>query len=515
MLSSVRFSRNLNQALQGHSLSRDHPFLYEIHTVPWLLELSRQKDARITLGQVPEREWDHLAQLGFDYIWLMGVWQKSPEGRRFWRQAEETFSVYDAALPGWRPQDVIGSPYSIQAYQPDFEVGDWEELASVRRQLQRRGMGLILDFVPNHTGPDHPWVTANPHYYVQGTRQQFEARPNDFQAVSLNGTTLYLARGRDPFFDPWPDTLQLNYFVPEVRTAMIRVLKKLSRCCDGVRCDMSMLILNDIFSKTWPHLPQAVPEQEFWSEARSAVPDMIWLAEAYWDTEWSLQQLGFDYVYDKTLYDRIRFSTAPDLRLHLTADSAFQRGLLRFIENHDEARSAAEFDRNRLSAAATLLATLPGMRLFHHGQLQGRKTYLPVQLRRGCPEADDSSLENFYRRLLKLAGDDCFHSGQWQMLETRPIEDDSAANLIAYCWRSTREQRLVVVNFADQASQARIGLPQGINMECDYLLEDLLTNDCYRRSGRELSQQGLHVFLKAWQSHIFDLTPRLDPVRIK
>jgi len=462
----------------------------------------------MTLGDVSTEEWDKLKELGFDLVWLMGVWKRSQAGRKVFQEAEEYYPLYESALPGWTEEDVIGSPYSIQAYEPDPLIGNWEELDRTRRELNNRRMGLILDFVPNHTGPDHLWVKRCPEYYIQGSEEDYRRGPSGFFPIKHKTRTPYIAKGRDPFFPPWPDTVQLNYFNPKTRSALIRQLKKIAQHCDGVRCDMAMLVLNEIFERTWGRALKGYqpPEREFWTEAISAVPGLILIAEAYWDKEWALQQLGFDYVYDKRLYDRLQ-APAYDVYLHLKADMDFQRRLARFIENHDEPRSAAIFDKDRLKAAATLVATLAGLRFYHHGQLEGKRIRMPVQLRRARDEEPDRELNEFYRRLLSITDADAFHNGSWQLEEVTSAWDDSFHNLIGYTWRSEDRFKLVVVNLSPRRSQGRVPLTKGISDDKDYILVDELNDKSYLRSGREMIHPGLHVILEGYGAHIFDLSP--------
>lgn len=485
-------------------MTRPHPHLYEISTAPWLHELSQREGRSVNLGTVPPGEWDRLKDLGFDLVWLMGVWQKSRAGCKIFQESKELFPVYDAALPGWTPEDIVGSPYSISSYAPDPAVGAWDDLDSARAELARRGIGLILDFVPNHVGPDHSWVKERPEYFVLGSDESYASDPDAyFEIQATDGNSYYIAKGRDPFFAPWKDTVQLNYFNPATREAMIDTLTTIGEHCDGVRCDMAMLVLNDIFQKTWsPQLKNSTPEQEFWSEARPATAGMIWIAEAYWDTEWTLQQLGFDYVYDKRLYDRSRFSSAQDIRLHLTADLDYQRKLVRFVENHDEPRATAEFGRGRLFAATALFATLPGLKLFHHGQLEGRKIHLPVQMIRTRPEEVDREILDFHLKLLRIIDQPSFHQGEWRLLELERFEDDTYQNLIAFAWTLETEVRLVVVNFGAGYSQGRVRLGDVIDPRHNYRLEDLLGGEAFERSGAEMEDSGLHIVLPAYRSHI-------------
>ena len=131
----------------------------------------------MTLADVPSAAWDAIAARGFDLLFLMGVWRRSPVGQDIARRHEGLRGEYDRTLPGWTDADVVGSPYCISAYEPDDRMGGWPGLAHARRQLRTRGIALIVDFVPNHTAFDHAWVAAHPEWYVLGTEQDAQAAP--------------------------------------------------------------------------------------------------------------------------------------------------------------------------------------------------------------------------------------------------------------------------------------------------------------------------------------------------
>jgi hypothetical protein len=267
--------------------TRPHPHLYEINTWAWLEELSAKFKRRITLRDVPDSEWDALANLGFDFIWLMGIWERSPVGRRYFQTDPSSFPGFDEALPGWKLSQIVGSPYSIRQYQPDPRIGSWADIDQVRAKLRALGIGLILDFVPNHTAPDHAWTTAHPEYYIRGRQSDFRTDPSAFYLRETTGEPQLFAHARDPYFPPWRDVLQINYFEPAARAALLDELRQIARHCDGVRCDMAMLVLNGIFARTWAALLSSyrVPTAEFWSEAVAAVPGFVWLGEVYWNCE--------------------------------------------------------------------------------------------------------------------------------------------------------------------------------------------------------------------------------------
>lgn len=494
---------------------RRNPALYEINTLHWLHELAlKHGRERMRLSEVPAKEWDGLRDLGFQFVWLMGVWKRSREGIRIFqneREYRDFKALFDFAVPGWTEEDLTGSPYSIAAYEPEPLIGGWEDLNRAREELNRRGMGLVLDFAPNHTAPDHPWVRKRPDYYITGSEQDFREDDLAFTPVTHGGKPLYMARGRDPYFLPWTDTVQLNYFNPEMRRALIGELKRISRHCDGLRCDMAMLVLNDIFSNTWgwamAHLTHNPPRTEFWTEARYELENFVLIAEAYWDTEWRLQELGFDYVYDKRLYDRLKDSSAGDLLMHLGADTGFQKRLVRFVENHDEPRCAQAFDEGRLFPSLVLLSTLPGMRLFHHGQLEGRKIKAPLQLRRSPSEGGDPEIRAMYDKVLAISSQDVFHDGRWELKGVLPAGDQSSDNLIAYVWKLGNTLKLVVVNLDGHVSQGRIPLTAEVGAEAAYILLDELSGMKYLRSGEDMTGPGLHVVLEGMRAHVFDIKP--------
>jgi glycosidase len=489
---------------------RPHPHLYEIDTWAWLEELSAKYSRRITLRDVPAAEWDEIARLGFDFVWLMGVWERSPLGRHFFQTDAPSFPGFDQALPGWKLSQIVGSPYSVRRYQPDPRIGSWAELDFAREQLRSHRIGLILDFVANHTAPDHPWAAAHPEFFIRGSQEAFRRDPSAFFLQETSGEPILFARGRDPYFPPWRDTLQLNYFNPAARAALIGELREIANHCDGVRCDMAMLVLNDIFARTWGAFLSEYkpPPREFWTEAIAALPhEFVWLAEVYWNCEAPIQSLGFQFTYDKGLYDALRHGDINEVHSRLAANAATQSQTARFLENHDEPRAAATFGPAKLESVATLIATLPGMRFYHHGQLDGRKIHLPIPLAVAAPEKPDSATRTFYERILQLSNDPVFHSGQWRLLDVSSAGDDSSRNLVAYQWLSASARKIVIVNLAGAVSQGRVHILDGLSSALQYTFLDQLYGVSYLRSGAEIASSGLYVRLDAFRAHLFSVTP--------
>ncbi|MCA9403085.1 MAG: alpha-amylase [Candidatus Omnitrophica bacterium] len=351
------------------------PYLYEINTMSFLIRMGDDGERPLPLAKLHGDFFSGLRDRGFGYVWMMGMWERSPASRQEALDHPDLQREYTAALGNWEAADVTGSPYAVRRYQPDPRFGKWKDLKKFKEHLNGLGLKLILDFVPNHTALDHPWVSERPESYLCANREQRDALNHDHFHEIVPGR--YAALGRDPYLDPWTDTLQLNYADPETRELIIQELERIAMYCDGLRCDMAMLVVNRVIRQTWGHLIGAdLPPEEFWSEAITRIkdqhPGFVFIAESYWNMEWELQQMGFDYTYDKVLYDRLLNSDAGDVRGHLCADLEYQFRSLRFIENHDEPRSLAVMDEAQARAAAVVALTVPGLKLIFDGQTDGR-----------------------------------------------------------------------------------------------------------------------------------------------
>ncbi len=484
------------------------PTVYEINTAVWLERLGRERGSALTLSEVPADQWDRLAALPVDAVWLMGVWRRSPTGVEIARHDEGVQQGNRAALPDLSDEDVIGSPYCVREYVVDDRFGGPPALAAARAALAERGIALILDYVPNHVAPDHPWITTSPGCLLSGTEQELAEHPEAFIATSGG----VFANGRDPYFAPWRDVVQLNAFSRELRDAVAATLIDVGNQCDGLRCDMAMLMTNEVFARTWGERAGPMPETEYWPEligrVRADHPDLLFMAEAYWDMEWTLQQQGFDLCYDKRLYDRLVHDPATAIRGHLQADPAYQERLIRFIENHDEPRAAATFAPGQARAAAVVMSSLEGARLYHDGQLDGLRTHIPVFLRRGPDEPADAELRAFYERLMRAVADGDLREGRWQLCDcTGWPDNNSAQQLIAWCWEAGDTRRLVVVNYADAPAQARIHLPWPQLRGEEWELSDQLSDVQFTRDGDELAGDGLYVGLDPWAFHFLAFEP--------
>ncbi|MHA2326024.1 MAG: alpha-amylase family glycosyl hydrolase, partial [Promethearchaeota archaeon] len=434
-----------------------HPTIYEINTWPWLNSLSEKFNTPITLKNIPEEIFNRDIRI-FDAIWLMGVWERSPASRKIALEHPDLQNEYHKALHEFRDEDVVGSPYSVYYYHVDTNIGGIDGIKEVRQQLKERGIRLLLDFVPNHVSLDSLW-TLESNLFIEGTLDDLMSRPYDFFSLAEK----IFAHGKDPNFPGgWTDTIQINAFSEDVRQKTIRTLLNIAELCDGVRCDMAMLVTNEVFSRTWGDKAGPPPEREFWETVIPTVkekfPNFNFIAEVYWDMEWKLQQQGFDFCYDKRLYERLAHENSNSIKEHLKADWDYQHKLLRFIENHDELRAIEKMGEPRSRAAAMIALTLPGARLVHEGQMEGYKSKLPVQLGRRQFEEHNDELLTFYRKILEKVSGKNYENAKWDLSEVEPIDlnDSSYSNIISYSWRSRDYYNLIVINFGPNIVKANI-----------------------------------------------------------
>ena len=486
-----------------------NPKLYEINTRVWV----KRFGSNVTLSQVPKNVFEELSNKGIKIIWLMGIWQTCSSTIEKCGFEPELLSSYNRSLKDWSKSDVIGSPYSIDEYVINPALGSWEELIELKKYLNSIGIKLFVDFVSNHFSADSKYVQTNPEIFLKADEEFFLGDSFTFFKPDANPKNIY-AHGRDPFFPAWTDTIQINFFSLEARKFMTDILLNLTDVCDGVRCDMAMLPLNNVFQNTWLGVLNKFgfsrPDAEFWKNAISLVkrknPEFIFLGEAYWDLEWNLQQLGFDYTYDKRLTERLASNDILGVKAHLHAEKSFQLKSGRFLENHDEQRAITKFGKHRSLAAATVISTIQGMKFYYDGQFEGRKNKLPVQLGREPEEKICVGIKDYYDKLLAITKAEIFHKGEWSMMEPLTIGygNRSNENFFAWQWILNDERRIIVINYSYSTSQCRLKLDIKHDKRKITLI-DLLTNELYERWVEEVNNVGLYIELKGHQSHIFSI----------
>jgi hypothetical protein len=287
---------------------------------------------------------------------------------------------------------------------------------------------------------------------------------------------------------------------------------------------MAMLLEPEVIARTWGERAQprdGTPpvDRSFWPEAIARVrrqhQQFLFVAEVYWDLEWTLQEEGFDFTYDKRLYDRLRAGKARPVREHLAAAPAFRDRTLHFLENHDEPRAAALFPPEVHRAAAVTSFLVPGLRFFHEGEFEGRQAHAAIHLARRMPEKPDEALSAFYEKLLACLRRPETHEGVWRLCACRAAWSGNATwdNFIAFAWQGPPSQAssgklLAAINYGPTRGQCYAEVALG-DLDQDVLvLTDLISDARYLREGRTLAREGLYLDLPAWGTNVFDVRPR-------
>lgn len=483
-----------------------HPSIYEINARIFLKRFGEKSK----LDEIPDSFINQLSEKRIDNLWVMGVWKTSASSIEKYCFDEVLIKEYDKALKNWTKNDVIGSPFAIDVYEVNESLGGIDSLLKLKSELNKRGIKLILDFVPNHFNADTRLLKTKPEIFLSVDKESYLKDSHTYFQPNIDEEK-YFAHGRDPFFPAWQDTVQINFFSSEARKFLIDTLKSFVTICDGVRCDMAMLALNNVFKNTWAGAlskKNIEPLQnEFWYEVIQSVKcvrsDFLFIAEAYWNLEWELQQLGFDYTYDKSLTDRLKYDSALSIEEHLKAEVDYQIKSLRFIENHDEERAIVAFGKEKSKAAAIIISTIMGMRFYYDGQFEGKKIKLPVQLGREPDEPPNNEIAEFYNKLFAITREDVFKYGEWSLLshETSWEGNNSFRNILAWQWIYNNQKRIVVVNYSNIVSTCRLKL-NVVGYPELFELNDLLNNQEYLRSSEEVYHTGLYIELKPWQAHI-------------
>jgi hypothetical protein len=257
-------------------------------------------------------------------------------------------------------------------------------------------------------------------------------------------------------------------------------------------------------------------KKSFWLEAipkvKEQFPEFIFMAEVYWDREWDLQQQGFNFTYDKRLYDRLLDDNISLVRSHLCADLEFQERSVRFLENHDEPRASNEFpDINKHKAAAIISFFVPGMRFFHEGQLDGRKLKVSVHVGRRQKEGMDPQIAEFYQRLLEALRLEVFRKGEWKLLNCKEAWEGNSTdkNFLAFLWSTPEQAILITVNYASYKGQCYVDMSDLTRFSWLYDRDSITFVDIMRdglsfeRNAEEIVQSGLFLDEEGYNYHIY------------
>ena len=429
-----------------------NPVLYQINTRVWLTELSRKLGRPATLDDIPDAELDRLAEMGFDWIWFLSVWQTGPAGQQISRSNPEWRKEFQETLPDLCEEDIPGSGFAITGYTVHGNLGGDAALARLRKRLRKRGLRLLLDFVPNHTGLDHPWVEDHPEYYIPGTELDLARAPQNYTWVKRKRGDLLLAHGRDPYFPGWPDTLQLNYGNPATQEAMIGELRKIAGQCDGVRCDMAMLVLPDVFERTW-----GIPAAALLAEGHPARARAGSRTSASWPRStgtWNGRSSSRGSITRTTNGCTTASATAMPARCASTSAPgwttrtrwpAFWRTT---TSRGRRPLSRRECTRPRRSSRSCPLVCGSSTRVNSRGGRNASRR-ISAAARANPPTR---SCRQFYERLLAVLREPAVRDGQWQLLECTPAWEGNWTwdCFVAFAWQGPDGQSglLVAVNYA-------------------------------------------------------------------
>ena len=395
-------------------------------TLVWLDQLSKRYERPITrLDQIPDEELNFLAESGFNALWLIGVWERSPASARIKQICGN--------------QEAAASAYSLMDYEIAGEIGGWEALDNLRRRAGARGIKLAADMVPNHTGLDSKWVAERPDLFIQTRESPFPGYNFDGENLSHDsrisvylenhyysktdcavvfkrvdnhtGDVRYIYHGNDGTGLPWNDTAQIDFLNPEAREAVIQKILHVARNFPIIRFDAAMVLAKkhirrlwypepgqggDIASRSRFALPvdefqKRLPE-EFWREVvdRCAVeaPDTLLLAEAFWMMEgYFVRTLGMHRVYNSAFMNMLKREDNAKYRLTIKNTLEFDPQILKryvnFMNNPDEETAVAQFGRDdKYFGVCTMLVAMPGLPMFGHGQIEGFEEKYGMEYRR-------------------------------------------------------------------------------------------------------------------------------------
>ena len=436
----------------------------------------------------------------------MGVWQKSKASAEIARKNDSLLLELKNILPDLDfGKDVGSSPYSIMAYEIDENFGTKNSLKSFRERLKKSGLKLILDFVPNHMAIDHEWVETNAEYFINGSYEDLKKNPNAYFQAKNNKI---IAFGKDPYFPAWPDVAQLNYSNPETRKAMAETVNGIAKMCDGMRCDMAMLILNKIQKQIWGDKTKYLePANEFWNELIPLIkkedPGFIFIAEAYWGLEDELISYGFDFVYDIDFYHALIENNIDRIKTILSGGQKYSKNRLRFVENHDEPRALASFGRERALPATIILALTNGGHLFYQGQMEGFSKRLSVYLLRKASEDVNEDIYSFYENYFKALVEIKKLGIPWQYFEPEQdnANDITNKNILAF----SCGKYVAVVNYAHTEAKVKLKLDLSWVTLKYIVFSDKLSLVKFEKKPEDVVPDGLHLMLSPYDFHLFKI----------
>lgn len=482
-IETVRDNGNcLSEYLKPEETDKKPKTLYLINTRLWLNDLGVE-----SISNVSDTEWENLFEM-YDNFWFMGIYKPSQKGQE---NAKKYWEQYQYYLPDIdKEKDVVSSPFAVPEYCPNPAIADnWQVWDKMVEELNRRGKKVFIDFVPNHTALDHPWVESHPEYYVQGNKQQYLDNPDHFVEIADNqGQIRYFAHGKDPYFDPWSDTLQLNYANLELQKRMEEELINLSKHADGFRCDMAVLVTPDVFLKTWgnylsdeerQNLESSLQNRDdeeqkldysFWKRVVPRLKEATTMdgkkgfeliAEAYWEVD-KIEKY-FDFIYNHDLYKQIveTLGNRPNTELKSHLDYLLRnpeknkKRWVVYTENHDEKRAVDAMDEQFSKPAAVLSAMIKdSIFMINQGQEIGCQYRAPMQVLRPRKETVNERMVKFYDDLMLMRRSEFFQTGEVKIIEPKNYDQNSI--LFEVVNRKLERKAIVAVNISREITSVEV-----------------------------------------------------------
>ncbi len=541
-------------------------------TYVWLAQMSRQYGRRIArLDEIPDEELDVLARRGLNSLWLIGVWERSRASKTIKQLCGNT--------------DAVASAYSLYDYAIAEDLGGETAYVNLRDRAYRHGIRLASDMVPNHMGIDSPWVVEHPDWFISRPEPPYPAysfngpdlshdgrveikiedhyfEQSDAAVVfrrrdRQSGETRYIYHGNDGTSYPWNDTAQLDYLNPAVREQVIQTILHVARLFPVIRFDAAMTLAKRHFHRLWfpgPGTSGAIPSRaesgmsqaqfnramphEFWREVvdrvAAEVPGTLLLAEAFWLMEgYFVRTLGMHRVYNSAFMVMLRDEENAKYRSVIKNTVEFDPDVLKryvnFMSNPDERTAIDQFGKgDKCFGVATMMATLPGLPMFGHGQIEGftEKYGMEYQRPRYDENPDPWMVERHEREIAPLLHRRRLfaESGNFRLYDLFRDNGSVDENVFAYSNRSGGERALVVYNnrygqthgtidwsaaYADKGAnqlrqqRLREGLGLSDNSSVTLACRDSLTGLYYLRRAGDLAERGLTLDLHAYQCHVF------------
>jgi len=539
----------------------------------WLDQLSRQYGFPITrLDQIPQREIELLAERGFTALWLIGIWERSAASKEIKRRCGNP--------------EADASAYSLKRYEIAESLGGWPALDALRRRCKELGVRLASDMVPNHTGLDSDWLIHRPDLFLQVDHPPFPSYSYQSEPVcnientevyiedhyydrsdaavtckrvdARSGDVQYVFHGNDGTSTPWNDTAQLDYLNPDTREIVVQTILHVARNFPIIRFDAAMTLAKRHIQRLWYPKPgqggdipgrsfysmtdqefhQAIPK-EFWREVVDRVaqeaPDTLLLAEAFWMMEgYFVRSLGMHRVYNSAFMNMLKDEENEKYRNTIKNTLQFDPEILKrfvnFMNNPDEETAVAQFgDGDKYFGVTTLLATMPGLPMFGHGQIEGyREKYGMEYTRAYLDEKPDQHLvDQHYRRIFPL-------------LKLRPLFAESSrfrlydfhtpqgVNEHVYAYTNALGDRRALVLYNNSFEQTAgwfkdsvpfldktngepvhrteiLGEALGASPKTQYYLifQDPVEGLTYIRQSTEVHSRGLYAVLKGYETQVF------------